>query len=172
MLNLTSVMQHPTILPASQFINNHIATLHADAAKCLRKLITLAAGTGYRIKIFDAYRPQEAQEKLWAHTPDPDFLANPASGSPHSRGVALDLTLLDVNGNELDMGTEFDAFTPKSYHGNLEISAQAQNNRHILLGLMTASGWDFYSHEWWHYQLFNPRAYRLLTDKESGTRMM
>ena len=143
--------------------------LHNTAATALRETIKLAAGMGYRVKIFDAYRPTEAQFKLWEHTPDPNFLANPVSGSPHSRGVAIDLTLIDKSGQELDMGTEFDAFTPKSYHGNIEISPEAQKKRRILLGIMTASGWDWYENEWWHYQLPNPRGYRLWSDKDAGT---
>lgn len=146
--------------------------LHPVAAEKLKTTIAYAAGMGYRLKIFDAYRPTEAQFALWEHTPDPNFLANPNSGSPHSRGVAIDLTLIDSNGNELDMGTAFDEFDPKSYHSNLQISAEAQKNRRILLGIMTASGWDWYDNEWWHYQLNNPRAYRLLSNAEAGTNMI
>lgn len=146
--------------------------LHVEAAAKLKKAIEYAAGLGYRIKIFDAYRPTEAQWKLWEHSPNPDFLANPETGSPHSRGVAIDLTLIDKNGNELDMGTGFDAFTHKSYHSSMEVSAQAQQNRRILLGIMTAAGWDWYENEWWHYQLFNPRAYPLLSDEQAKAEMM
>ena len=146
--------------------------LHSVAAEHLRNAISYAKGMGYKLKIFDAYRPTEAQFALWEHTPDPSFLANPHSGSPHSRGVAIDLTLVDENGKEIDMGTEFDAFTPKSFHSDTSISSEAQRNRRILLGIMTAAGWDFYNNEWWHYQLFNPRAYRLISDKELGSVMM
>ena len=139
--------------------------LHSVAAKHLQKAIEYAAGLGLRFKIFDAYRPTEAQFMLWEDNPDPDFLSNPYTGSPHSRGVAIDLTLIDENGDELDMGTGFDDFTKKSYHSNVEISAEAQKNRRILLGIMTAAGWDWYDNEWWHYQLFDPRAYPLLKDE-------
>ena len=139
--------------------------LHPDAAACLQRAIGFARSQGMRLRIFDAYRPQEAQRKLWAHTPDPDFLADPAKGSAHSRGVAVDLTLIGPDGKDLDMGTEFDAFTPLSYHGNAGISAEAQRNRFLLLGLMSAAGWDFYFNEWWHYQLFQARArYPLISD--------
>src|SRR5262245_43356490 len=61
--------------------------LHEEAALALRKSVEIAGALGYRLKIFDAYRPTEAQWKLWKHTPDPDFLADPHKGSPHSRGV-------------------------------------------------------------------------------------
>ena len=146
--------------------------LHEAAAKLLQQAIKSAATIGYRLKIFDAYRPTEAQFKLWEHSPNPEFLANPNSGSPHSRGVAIDLTLLTKDGRELEMGTEFDAFTPESHHNNNEVSQAARKNRRLLLGLMIASGWDWYENEWWHYQLPNPRAYPLLSDKEAGTNLI
>jgi D-alanyl-D-alanine dipeptidase len=146
--------------------------LHPKAAECLSIAIDLAKQQGYTLKIFDAYRPSEVQWALWSHSPDPNFLADPRRGSPHSRGVAIDLTLCDENGNELDMGTTFDAFTPLSHHGNTEIPANAQFNRFVLMGIMTTAGWDFYRNEWWHYQLFNSRDYALLSDAEAGTRMI
>jgi len=147
--------------------------LHPDAAALLQKAVALAALQGLRFRIFDAFRPQEAQRKLWAHTPDPDFLADPARGSAHSRGVAVDLTLIGADGSDLDMGTAFDAFTPLSHHGNTRVSAEAQRNRFLLLGIMSAAGWDFYSKEWWHYQMFNARAhYPLISDSALPERMM
>lgn len=146
--------------------------LNLEAADNLRRAVELAAAIGLRIKIFDAFRPTEAVQMLWDHTPNPDFLSHPSSGSPHSRGAAIDLTLMDGSGHELEMGTGFDAMTPTSFHGALDISAEAQQNRAILLGLMTAAGWDFYRNEWWHYQLFKPRRYPTLSDKAAGSRMM
>ena len=138
--------------------------LHADAAERLKDAVEQAAVQGFRILIFDAFRPAEAQWKMWDHTPDPEFLADPRRGSPHSRGVAVDLTLIDSAGRALEMGTRFDAFTPRSHHANRDVSAEAQRNRLLLLGLMTSAGWDFYRNEWWHYQLFNSRSYPLFSD--------
>ena len=146
--------------------------LHRDAEMLLGKAIELAAVLGYRLKIFDAFRPSEAQWILWNHTPDPEFLADPRKGSPHSRGVAADLTLIDGAGRELEMGTAFDAFTPASHHGDLGITPEAQRNRAILLGIMTSAGWDFYRNEWWHYQLFGSRDYELLGDAALPEGMM
>ena len=62
------------------------------------------------------------------------------------------------------MGTGFDAATPLSWHGSLGVSVTAQRNRHLLLGIMSAAGWDFYEKEWWHYQLFQPRRLPILSD--------
>src|SRR5271165_613713 len=117
--------------------------LHPDAAEGLARAVALARPLGLRLKIFDAFRPSEAQWKLWEARPDPEFVADPRRGSPHSRGVAVDLTLVDAEGRDLDMGTGFDAFTPLSHHGTTEVAVSAQRNRLLLLGLMTSAGWDF-----------------------------
>ncbi len=148
--------------------------LHADAARLLVRAVELARPLGLRLRILDAFRPAEAQWTLWNHTPDPDFLADPRRGSFHSKGVAVDLDLLDaVSGEALDMGTAFDAFTPQSHHGNQDIPAESQRNRHLLMGLMTTAGWDFNRHEWWHYQMFNAREnYPLLSDSVLGPEAM
>ncbi len=147
--------------------------LHPDAAEKLTKALRLAQAIGYNFRLFEAFRPHDAQIALWKHTPDENYLSHPETGSlPHCRGVAIDLTLTDGQGKDLDMGTEFDAFTPRSHHANTEISAEAQKNRFILMGIMTSAGWDNYMNEWWHYQLFSPRTYDVLTDIDAKTNMM
>ena len=147
--------------------------LHVDAADKLKAATALARTQGYRFIIYDAYRPTEAQWQLWEHTPDPNFLADPAKGSPHSRGAAVDLVLTKWDWTPLDMGTAFDEFDPKSHHGRLDVNAEAQRNRLLLMGIMTTAGWDFYRNEWWHYQLFNARAlYPLVSDAQAPTKVM
>jgi len=146
--------------------------LNEEATEKLQKAIHLAGEMGYRFKLFDAFRPTEAVQALWDHTPNPDYLAPPTSGSPHARGAAIDLTLLDASGQEMEMGTDFDAMTPLSHHAVTEIPVDAQRNRALLLGIMTAAGWDNYMNEWWHYQLFKPRRYPTLSDSAAGTNMM
>jgi len=145
-----------------------------EAADCLARAVEIAAPLGYRLKVFDGFRPAEAQWKLWEHTPDPAFIADPRRGSPHSMGAAVDLTLVDAaSGEELDMGTGFDDLRPLSHHGVLEVPVTAQRNRALLLGIMTAAGFDFFRNEWWHYQLFKPRGrYPVLSDAAAGTKMM
>jgi D-alanyl-D-alanine dipeptidase len=149
--------------------------LHADAAARLQTAIALAAALGLRLRILDAFRPAEAQWILWNRFPDPEFVADPRRGSPHSRGVAVDLTLVapgEDGGRALAMGTPFDDFTARSHHASLAISAEAQRNRALLLGIMTAAGWDFYRNEWWHYQLFDSRRYPLYSDSALGAGLM
>lgn len=135
----------------------------------LKHAIKLARDLGLKIKIFDGYRPFSVQ-KFMANkfnASNPGFVSDPATGStPHCRGVALDLTLVDKNEKELETGTDFDEFSKLAYHRSNKISLTAQKNRLILLGIMTLAGFDFYSQEWWHYQLFEPRKYPIIEDRE------
>ncbi len=138
--------------------------LHEAAAAGLVRASDLARALGLGLMVYDAYRPPEAQWRLWEACPDPTFVADPRRGSPHSRGVAVDLTLVDGTGCALEMGTGFDAVVDQSHHARTDVSVEAQRNRLLLLGLMTAAGWDNYRKEWWHYQLFDARRYPLVAD--------
>lgn len=138
--------------------------LHKDAIAPLQQAIKSAKNLGLKLKIFDTFRPIEVQkymfDKFPSDNPNGGFISNPDGGAiPHCRGVAIDLTLVDSLEKELDMGTDFDEFSELAFHNCEKISVEAQRNRLILLGIMSAAGWDFYSKEWWHYQLFKPREY-------------
>lgn len=162
----------PDNLTGAPIYTNPICYLHEKAADLLKKAVHLAAPLGLRFKIFDAYRPSEAQWKLWNALPDPEFIADPRRGSPHSRGVAIDLTLIDEAGRELDMGTGFDEAVSASHHASLEVGIAAQRNRFVLLGIMMAAGWDNYKNEWWHYQMFNARDFPLIDNATLARPMM
>jgi zinc D-Ala-D-Ala dipeptidase len=136
--------------------------IHTDALVFLKKSILLAQEQGLKIKVFDAYRPRTVQEALWAYCPNPSYITPPEKGSAHTRGVAIDLTLVDGNGQELDMGTPFDDLTPQSHHGAADIPPIVAANRYLLLGIMMSAGWDFFQNEWWHYQVFKAREYPLI----------
>ncbi len=152
--------------------NTNKCFLHPDAAECLKVAISLAAELKLKICIFDAFRPISAQFSLWKHCPDPAFVADPKKGSPHSRGVALDITLINnTNGEPLDMGGEVDDLSPKGAHGYREVSAKAQKNRMLLLGLMATAGFDHYLNEWWHYQLYNTKDYPLIDNIDINTNL-
>jgi len=148
------------------------AYLAPEAEAGLVRVVELARAQGFGLLLYDAFRPLEAQWMLWRSNPDPAYISDPRRGGIHTRGVAVDLTLTDADGRPLDMGTGFDDLTPASHHGSTAVPAAAQRNRTLLLGLMTAAGWDCYRNEWWHYQLFRPRRYPPLTDREAGTAMM
>lgn len=139
--------------------------LHKDALPKLEKAILLSNNLGYKLKIYDAFRPIEAQNILWNFCPDKNFITPPSIGSPHSRGIAIDLTLIK-NNKILNMGTKFDYLYEESHHGNTDIPKLAQKNRLILLGIMTAAGWDYYKNEWWHYQLHDSKNWPLISKSE------
>lgn len=131
----------------------HLCLLHRDAERCLRKAVQLAAKAGCKLKIFDAFRPHEAQVELWETAVDKLYVADPRFGSNHTRGTAIDLTLVDANGKELDMGTDFDHMTDLSHHFSDQVSPAAQANRLLLLNIMEEAGFKHLPHEWWHYDI-------------------
>ncbi len=136
--------------------------LHADAAACLKRAALAARRAGLTLKILDAYRPPAAQEVLWRICPDPAYVADPGQGSNHSRGVAVDVTLLDEDGRQLDMGTGFDDMRELSHHDRPDLPAAVQRNRHLLLGIMLQAGFVSLPTEWWHYELPGASVYPIL----------
>jgi len=139
--------------------------LHKDAAEALQRAIKIAAKKSLRFKIFDGFRPMKVQQFMFDKFLDDGFISNPQTGStPHCRGVAVDLTLVDANDNELEMGSDFDEFSDLAFHACERISPRAKQNRELLFDIMKEAGWDFYSKEWWHYQLFNARQFEIVRD--------
>lgn len=110
------------------------------------------AGQGLGLKIWDGFRPVSAQFKLWEICPDDTYVANPNKGySNHSRGFAVDLTLIDAEGNELEMPTRFDDFSAKADRDYSECSVQARQNATLLETVMEKHGFQGYWGEWWHF---------------------
>lgn len=121
---------------------------------------------GLGLKIYDGYRPRAVQYLLWEIMPDPTFVANPATGSKHNRGAAVDLTLIDLaTGRELIMPTAYDFFGDAAGHGwTIGLTAEQIANRELLLGMMeNVGGLTRTSSEWWHYD-HNPSAALPLLD--------
>ena len=141
-----------------------VALLHPEAHERMLAAAARAAVLGLRLRVFDAFRPLDAQWALWAALPDPRFVADPADDSGfHPRGAAVDLTLADrLDGTDLDMGTGFDAMVAQSAHAALDVPSEAVRNRALLLGIMAAAGWQHIASEWWHYQLPEAGALPLL----------
>jgi D-alanyl-D-alanine dipeptidase len=108
---------------------------------------------GFRIKIYDCYRPKSIQQKMWKIVPDANYVANPKKGSIHNRGGAVDISLLDSNGIELDMGTKFDFFGNESSHNFLNFSEEVLANRKFLKAIMLEHNFKSFDSEWWHYNL-------------------
>lgn len=119
---------------------------------------------GIGIKIWDGYRPRAVQYLLFAVYPNPVYVADPASGSMHNRGGAVDLTLIDLaTGEELEMPTLFDDFSSKAAHSYTNLTAEVINNRQLLKNIMTnVAGLNYYESEWWHYNLKDASGYPLM----------
>ena len=133
-----------------------------DCAECFLRLKTVRAlveanqkfiKKGYKIKIFDCYRPLDIQKKMWAIVPNPEYVANPNKGSIHNRGGAVDITLVNADGIELDMGTPFDFFGKEASHNYTHLSQQVKENRLLLKKIMTEKNFNSFDSEWWHYNL-------------------
>ncbi|MBE8166901.1 MAG: D-alanyl-D-alanine dipeptidase [Shewanella sp.] len=139
--------------------------LHRQAESNLTLAVNILKPLGLKLKIWDGFRPLRVQQALFDFTPDPNYVSHPQTGRrPHCRGTALDVTLVDEQNNELDMGTGFDDFRMLAHHGNTDISTEAQRNRLLLAGVMSVSGFEAISSEWWHYQLSDLMEYPIITD--------
>jgi len=137
--------------------------LLADVAGKLAKVQQRLEKEGLGLKVYDCYRPPSVQKKMWALVPDERYVANPnTGGSNHNRGAAVDLTLVDSQGNELAMPTEFDAFVPEAAHRSLAVPAEKRALRMLLRTVMEEVGLEAFETEWWHYQLPGAKSLPIL----------
>lgn len=128
------------------------AYLRRGTAEKLKAAQADFAASGYAIKVWDAYRPPAAQFKLWDEYPDARFVINPHKGySYHSRGVAVDITLVDKEGRELLMPTGFDDFTAKADRDYSDIDEESVQNAQLLEKIMLKHGFRSIYYEWWHF---------------------
>ena len=125
--------------------------LRPVAAEALLEIHRQLQAEGMGLKIFDCYRPLSVQKRLWEILPNPSYVTSPAKGSMHNRGLAVDLTLTDSLGNELDMGTTFDFFGRKAHHSYTDFPEEVLNNRRLLKERMESVGFYPIRTEWWHY---------------------
>ena len=142
-------------------------------AEKLNEAQELLSRDGLGLKVYDCFRPLSVQKKMWALLPDSRYVANPwLSGSHHNRGVAVDLTIVDLDGNELEMPTFFDEFTEKAHKYSKTPTAQQRANRLLLRMVMEKVGLEGINTEWWHYQLPDARKYPLIVNipQEKGAR--
>ncbi len=107
---------------------------------------------GLRLKIWDGFRPVAAQFKLWEACPDPNFVADPSKGySNHSRGNAVDVTLVEEDGQEVEMPTEFDNFSERADRDYSDCTETQRENAMLLQNIMESNGFSGYYGEWWHF---------------------
>lgn len=142
--------------------NNFLKAKVYECAECYTRVKTvkalLAANAefrtkGVKIKFYDCYRPNSVQYKMWEIVPNPQYVANPVKGSIHNKGGAVDITLVTLDDEELDMGTDFDFFGKRAYHDNFDLPKVIIDNRKLLKETMEKHGFWSTRTEWWHYNL-------------------
>lgn len=151
--NFTQQIIYPSIA------NAYLVEVAAEALKSVARELN---ALGYTIKIWDAYRPLSAQYIFWNLVSDERYVADPSKGSRHNRGCAIDVTLMDNNGKELDMGTEFDDFSPKAHRDFTELSLEVIQNRQLLQNIMEKHSFIGWKNEWWHFDFKDWDRYPIL----------
>ncbi len=137
--------------------------LRKTAADSLIKVQKQLSAMGLGLKIFDAYRPYSVTEKMWEPVQDDRYAADPKKGSGHNRGIAVDLTIINLkNGRELNMGTGFDNFTDSAHHAFTNLPEEILQNRLLLKKIMETHGFKALDTEWWHYFLPDAANYELM----------
>jgi D-alanyl-D-alanine dipeptidase len=116
---------------------------------------------GLGLKIWDGYRPLSVQKEFWKLVPDERYVASPVKGSRHNRGAAVDVTLVDRDGKELEMPTKFDNFTEDA-GAFAPCNERAAENRKLLQRLMTSHGFEILPTEWWHFDAAGWQKYDVL----------
>ncbi len=117
--------------------------------------------SGLHLKVYDCYRPQSVQFKMWKILPVTGLVADPVTGSRHNRGTAVDVSLVDAAGHELDMGSKHDEFriTGRTFYQNLP--EKVKQNRLLLRKIMQKNGFIGINSEWWHFSHQKSLNYRL-----------
>ncbi|MCT8340227.1 M15 family metallopeptidase [Flavobacteriaceae bacterium TK19130] len=129
-----------------------ICMLRPEVAEALKKANAYFCEKGYRIKIFDCYRPYDVQKAMWEKVPRATYVANPYDGgSVHNRGAAVDITLETLEGCYVEMGTDYDYFGREAHIDNRNFSQEILDNRALLIEGMRKHGFQTIRTEWWHY---------------------
>jgi len=154
----TNNFMHKKLYPA---ITN--TYLRLPAAQALQRIDSELKEMGFGLKIFDAYRPYSVTEKMWEPIKDDRYVADPKKGSGHNRGIAVDLTIINLKTTkELPMGTGYDNFTDTAHQNFTALPKEILVNRNILKSLMEKHGFVALESEWWHYFLPNASDFELL----------
>lgn len=146
---------HQVVYPEAKCV------LRKSVAHALAKVQSNLKVQGYRLKVFDCYRPLSVQKKFWELVPDDRYVANPAKGSKHNRGAAVDLTLINSSGEELEMPSGYDDFSEKAHRSYKKSSKKARANMKLLEGAMQQVGFEGLDTEWWHFDFKGWESYPL-----------
>jgi D-alanyl-D-alanine dipeptidase len=140
------------------------AFLQRPAAEALLRAHRELMQRGYGLMIFDGYRPWYVTKIFWDATPvvKHEFVANPAEGSRHNRGCAVDLTLYDLKtGREIEMTGGYDEMSPRSYPNYTGGTAEQREHRDLLRAAMEKQGFKVFESEWWHFDYGDWRHYAI-----------
>lgn len=128
--------------------------LHRDTVAALQEVQEELAGQGLGLKIFDGYRPISVQARMWQIMPDERYVSDPLkSKGKHTRGTAVDVTLVNHLGNELPMPTAYDDFSEKAHRTSDKWSIEQRENSLKLEAVMKKHGFVPFPFEWWHFDL-------------------
>lgn len=130
-----------------------------EAALRLRDVQSELESRGLGLKIWDGFRPVAAQWKFWELVPDERYVSDPRKGGRHTRGTAVDLTLITLDGQELSMPSAFDDFSEKAHRNYMDCSEEEIGNREFLQEIMERHGFSGLSTEWWHFDLIGWESY-------------
>jgi zinc D-Ala-D-Ala dipeptidase len=145
--------------------------LRPEVAERLARAAAALRQEGFRLLLFDCYRPLSVQRQLWKVMPRPGYVADPDTGSNHNRAAAVDLALTDLTGVPVEMPTGFDVFEPRSRAwATAGVTAAARRHRDALRAAMTAAGFSVNPMEWWHFDAQGARALPLLDLPLDGPR--
>ncbi len=125
--------------------------LRRDAALRLLRVEQKLKKQGYRLVVFDSYRPVTLQKRLWEMMPDERYVDDPTKGSPHNRGGTVDVTLADLDGIQLPMPSPYDDHSIKASRDYAEASVEALKNRALLEEAMKTEGFEAFWGEWWRF---------------------
>ncbi len=140
------------------------AFLQRPAAEALTRAHRKAKARGYGFLVFDAYRPWRVTKLFWERFPDfRPYLADPANGSRHNRGCAVDLSLFDLKtGHEIQMPSAYDDFSERAHPNYKGGTASQREARDLLCALMESEGFSVYANEWWHFDCKEWREYPIM----------
>lgn len=131
----------------------HRCYLLPQTAQALHRAQRQLEAEGFGLKVWDCFRPLSAQQTFWKLVPDPRYVSPPSKGGLHTRGTAVDLTLVDSLGRELEMPTGFDDFSPAAARHAPGTSPKAAANARRLEAAMVKQGFIGLDSEWWHFDL-------------------
>ncbi len=138
--------------------------LHVDVARRLADVERELVARGLGLVVYDCYRPLSVQKRMWALVPDERYVSDPAKGSRHNRGAAVDVALVDKRGRALPMPSAYDEFSTRAHRDYAGGTTRERDDRALLEGVMTRHGFVGLPTEWWHFDASDWQSYPIADD--------